>query len=43
MAIDLVRNGSRGMSWLEPLVEVEVDGEKYVILKESDVLAIVEG
>jgi formate dehydrogenase iron-sulfur subunit len=28
VAIDLVRNGSRGMSWLEPLVEVEVDGER---------------
>ena len=26
--IELVRNGSRGMSWLEPLVEVEVDGQR---------------
>ena len=25
VAIDLVRNGSRGMVWLEPLVEVETD------------------
>lgn len=24
--IELVRNGSRGMIWLEPLVEVEIDG-----------------
>ena len=29
--IDLIikRNGSRGMCWLEPLVEVVVDGERY--------------
>jgi formate dehydrogenase iron-sulfur subunit len=26
--IDIVRNGSRGAYWLEPLVEVEVDGER---------------
>ncbi|HEX2138816.1 MAG TPA: formate dehydrogenase, partial [Woeseiaceae bacterium] len=26
--LDLVRNGSWGMSWLEPLVEVLVDGER---------------
>ncbi|OHC62185.1 MAG: formate dehydrogenase [Rhodocyclales bacterium GWA2_65_20] len=28
MAIELVRNGSRGMFWLEPLVEVVVGGER---------------
>ena len=27
--INLVRNGSRGMVWLEPLVEVEVDGVRH--------------
>ena len=27
-AIELVRNGSRGLYWLEPLVEVEVDGQR---------------
>mgnify|MGYP001316315666 CR=1 FL=1 len=27
--ITLVRNGSRGMLWLEPLVEVEADGVRY--------------
>jgi formate dehydrogenase iron-sulfur subunit len=27
-AVDLVRNGSRGLFWLEPLVEVEHDGER---------------
>jgi formate dehydrogenase iron-sulfur subunit len=26
--VDVVRNGSWGMSWLEPLVEVEIDGER---------------
>ena len=25
---ELIRNGSRGMCWLEPLLEVEVDGER---------------
>ena len=25
-AVTIIRNGSRGMIWLEPLVEVEVDG-----------------
>jgi len=28
MAIELVRNGSRGLFWLEPLLEVEVEGER---------------
>jgi formate dehydrogenase iron-sulfur subunit len=28
LAVDLVRNGSRGMFWLEPLVEVEHDGQR---------------
>jgi formate dehydrogenase iron-sulfur subunit len=27
-AVDIVRNGSRGLYWLEPLVEVAVDGER---------------
>jgi formate dehydrogenase iron-sulfur subunit len=26
--VEIVRNGSRGMVWLEPLVEVEVDGRR---------------
>ena len=26
--VSIVRNGSRGMCWLEPLVEIEVDGER---------------
>ncbi len=28
-SITLVRNGSRGLYWLEPLIEVEVDGVRY--------------
>ena len=27
--VELIRNGSRGMLWLEPFVEVEVDGKRY--------------
>jgi formate dehydrogenase iron-sulfur subunit len=30
-AVDLVRNGSRGMFWLEPLLEVEQDGRRIAI------------
>ena len=35
----IVRNGSRGMFWLEPLVEVEVDGKRigYGPVKANDV------
>lgn len=29
VAVELVRNGSRGMVWLEPLAEVEVDGVRH--------------
>ncbi|MGE4658737.1 MAG: NADH-ubiquinone oxidoreductase-F iron-sulfur binding region domain-containing protein [Gammaproteobacteria bacterium] len=28
-SIEVVRNGSRGLYWLEPLVEVEVSGERF--------------
>ncbi len=27
--IDIVRNGSRGLYWLEPMVEIEKDGTRY--------------
>ncbi len=27
--IEIVRTGSRGMLWLEPLVEVEIDGVRH--------------
>ncbi len=29
VTLDIVRNGSRGMIWLEPLVEVEIDGVRH--------------
>ena len=28
--VELVRNGSRGLYWLEPLVEVQVGGVRHV-------------
>jgi formate dehydrogenase iron-sulfur subunit len=39
IAIELVRNGSRGLLWLEPLVEVEVEGTRvaYGPVQASDV------
>ena len=41
--IDLVRNGTRGMIWLEPLVEVEVGGQRvaYGPVDPGDVGALV--
>ncbi len=38
----IVRNGSRGMFWLEPLVEVEIDGKRigYGPVKTKDVPAL---
>jgi formate dehydrogenase iron-sulfur subunit len=40
--ISLVRNGSRGMFWLEPLVEVEINGERYAYgpVSEEDVKSL---
>jgi formate dehydrogenase iron-sulfur subunit len=29
LSVDVVRNGSRGLLWLEPLVEVELAGRRY--------------
>jgi len=42
--IDIVRNGSRGMVWLEPLVEVEIDGKRigYGPVKAKDVPGLFE-
>ena len=39
LEIDLVRNGSRGLFWLEPLVEVEYNGERiaYGPINEEDI------
>ena len=43
--VELVRNGSRGMVWLEPLVEVERDGLRvaYGPVGVADVPAILDG
>ena len=40
--IQLVRNGSRGMFWLEPLVEVEINGERLAFgpVGEDDVASL---
>jgi formate dehydrogenase iron-sulfur subunit len=40
--IEVIRNGSRGMYWLEPLVEVEVNGERtaYGPVQASDVASL---
>ena len=42
--VTIVRNGSRGMLWLEPLVEVEVDGRRLAFgpVSEDDVEGLFE-
>mmetsp|Transcript_571 Transcript_571/g.896 ORF Transcript_571/g.896 Transcript_571/m.896 type:complete len:283 (+) Transcript_571:999-1847(+) len=42
---EVVRNGTRGMIWLEPLVEVERDGQRigYGAVTVDDIPAIMEG
>lgn len=44
-SIEIVRNGSWGMSWLEPLVEVETDGRRlaYGPVSASDVPSLIDG
>lgn len=44
LVIEIVRNGSRGMHWLEPLVEVEVDGQRvgYGPIAKADVASLFE-
>jgi len=44
LEIEIVRNGSRGMHWLEPLVEVDVDGQRvgYGPIAKSDVASLFE-
>lgn len=43
--IEIVRNGSRGMHWLEPLVEVEVDGKRFGFgpIETSNVSSLFDG
>jgi formate dehydrogenase iron-sulfur subunit len=44
LSVEVIRNGSRGMAWLEPLVEVEVDGIRHAFgpLEPGDVPALFE-
>ncbi|HEX3849227.1 MAG TPA: NADH-ubiquinone oxidoreductase-F iron-sulfur binding region domain-containing protein [Steroidobacteraceae bacterium] len=44
IAAELIRNGSRGMLWLEPLVEVQVGGERiaYGPVQAADVAGLFE-
>ncbi|MCT8330978.1 formate dehydrogenase beta subunit [Albidovulum sediminis] len=44
-AVEIVRNGSRGMIWLEPLVEVEKDGTRraYGPVSPAEVPALLDG
>jgi formate dehydrogenase iron-sulfur subunit len=44
IAVDLVRNGSRGLLWLEPLVEVDVSGTRmaYGPVQAHDVAGLFE-
>jgi formate dehydrogenase iron-sulfur subunit len=45
VACELIRNGSRGMLWLEPLVEVEVAGTRlaYGPVQAADVASLFDG
>mgnify|MGYP006290369735 FL=1 len=40
--IRLIRNGSRGMFWLEPMVEVEINGDRFAYgpVTEDDVTSL---
>ncbi|MFW5881489.1 MAG: hypothetical protein ACOCTP_03110, partial [Roseicyclus sp.] len=45
LEVEIVRNGSRGMVWLEPLVEVERDGVRHGFgpMRVGDVTAFLDG
>ncbi|WP_273522207.1 NADH-ubiquinone oxidoreductase-F iron-sulfur binding region domain-containing protein [Rhodosalinus sediminis] len=45
VALELVRTGSRGMVWLEPLAEVEIDGARHGVgpMTAADVPALFDG
>ena len=45
LEITIVRNGTRGALWLEPLVEVEIDGKRigYPNVISDDVAAVLDG
>ncbi|THD82858.1 NADH-quinone oxidoreductase subunit NuoF [Aliigemmobacter aestuarii] len=45
LTVEIVRNGSRGMIWLEPLVEIERDGRRlaYGPVDATDAAALLDG
>ncbi len=45
LELDLIRVGSRGMVWLEPLAEVEIDGVRHAFgpVRVEDVPALLDG
>ena len=45
LEITIIRNGTRGALWLEPLVEVEIDGKRigYPNVISDDVAAVLDG
>ncbi|MCC5987849.1 MAG: NADH-quinone oxidoreductase subunit NuoF [Pararhodobacter sp.] len=45
VAVDIRRNGSRGMVWLEPLVEIDIDGTRlgFGPMTQADVPALFNG
>jgi formate dehydrogenase iron-sulfur subunit len=45
LAVELIRVGSRGMAWLEPLAEVEIDGVRHAFgpVTPEDVPALLDG
>ncbi|WP_137699777.1 formate dehydrogenase beta subunit [Marimonas lutisalis] len=45
MDVEIIRNGTRGMIWLEPLVEVEIDGVRhgYGPAEPGDAVGILSG
>ena len=45
LSVDIIRNGSRGMIWLEPLVEIDAGGQRlgYGQVTPADVDALLDG
>ena len=45
VSIELIRNGSRGMCWLEPMVEVDLEGQRHAFgpMTPGDVPDLFEG
>ncbi len=45
LGLGVVRNGSRGAAWMEPLVEIERDGQRigFANVRASDVSSLIDG